>query len=71
MGKVGLMYIESPFGEYADDAVIRLTMQEVLALKHVPDRMLGEGPSVDLRAHVPSSTTSDQIAIAWDMAHAH
>ncbi|HUI04580.1 MAG TPA: hypothetical protein VLZ77_13640 [Acidimicrobiales bacterium] len=60
------MKIESPFGEYSDYAVIRLTRPEVLELKNVLDRMLLEGPSVDFRAYVPPSSISEQIEVTWD-----
>jgi len=66
-GHDGAVHIESPFGEYADDAVIRLTVQDILELNSVLDRMLAEGPSAGFRAFVPPVAT-DQIEVAWDLA---
>ena len=63
----GPMYIESPFGEFADYAVVRLTVEDVTQLRDVLSRMLADGPSADFRAYVPPATTGTQTELAWEL----
>ena len=66
-GHDGGMYIESPFGEFSDYALVRLTVPEATELRDVLNRMLKEGPTASFRAYIPPSTTGTQMELAWEL----
>jgi len=61
------MYIESPFGEFSDYALVRLTVPEATELRDVLSRMLNEGPTATFRAYIPPYTTGTQMELAWEL----
>jgi len=61
------MYIESPFGEFSDYALVRLSVPEATELRDVLNRMLNEGPTASFRAYIPPTTTGSQMELAWEL----